>query len=134
MGMDGRQSLEIRGPKESLDELENSAIVIASASADYEYIAKRFFGKENIRMGIRTHNHLSISYEFRNYPVYEYLLEILRAHPKCWLKNEYYTDEGPCGIWIAYMNCETNVPIIEQLDWEEPCIEAKCFGEDFSKK
>lgn len=141
MGLDGRQTLEIRGPKESLDELEDSGIVVLPESSylgqgtetgsDFHYIAKRFFGTDLITVLSREEHYLVVSYEFRHLPVYEYLTHVLKAYPKCWMKNEFSTDGGPCGIWVASM-CGPE-PVIQEVQWGEPSIEEKCFETDFSR-
>ena len=133
MGLDGRQRLEIRGPKESLDALEDSGLVLEGGCGveELDYIASRFFGNDLVNVVGRDDNCLVVSYEFRNRPVYQYLSHILRAYPKCWMKNEFSSDGGYCGLWIASMVGE-NIAV-QELEWEEPCIEEKCFGSDFSR-
>ena len=142
MGLDGTQRLEIRGPKESLDELEDSGIVVLSESpvlsleiaetgSDFNYIASRFFGTDLVNVISRDDNHLVVSYGFRNRPVYEYLTHVLKAYPKCWMKNEFTTDGGLCGIWVASM-CGSEA-VTQELEWGEPSIEEKCFETDFSR-
>ena len=133
MGLDGRQRLEIRGPKESLDELEDSGIVLESGCGveELDYIASRFFGNDLVSVVGRDDNCLVVSYEFRNRPVYQYLSHILRAYPKCWMKNEFNSDGGYCGLWIAHM--AGNDISVQEVEWEEPCLEEKCLGSDFSR-
>ena len=102
MGIDGRQHLELYGPKESMDALEASRLVLETENEEFAYLGTRFFGKE-VSIKRLAFNHIGLSYEFRNEPIYEYLTELLVQHPKCWLKNEYHTEDGDCAIWIARM-------------------------------
>jgi len=49
----------------------------------------------------------------------------------CWIKNEYSTEDGDCGIWIGrYQNGELE---IQEVEWQELTMEEVCFVSDFSK-
>jgi len=130
MGIDGRQHLEIYGPSESMDALEASRLVLETANEELAYISTRFFGKE-CHIERVAFNRISLWYEFRNQPIYQYLIELLLQYPKCWIKNEYNTENGDCGIWMARMVDGT--PSIQEFTWQELCIEEAMGGEDFSK-
>ena len=130
MGIDGTNCLEIHGSKEDLDMLQESSLVIRG-NEDITEIAERFFGSKQIHVLKRRSTYLAIGYEFRNYPVYEYLRALLEAYPKCWMKNEFNSDGGYCGLWIAHM--AGNDISVQEVEWEEPCIEEKCLGSDFSR-
>jgi len=130
MGIDGRQHLELYGPPESMDALEACGLVLETDSEDLDYIGTRFFGKEVSikRLGF---NHIGLSYEFRNMPIYEYLTELLIQHPKCWIKNEYHTEDGDCAIWIARM--VDGKPSVQEFEWQELFLEEAMGSQDFSK-
>jgi len=129
MGIDGIQYLLIYGPSESMDALVTCELVLETNDEDLAYIGKRFFGNE---VSIKRHgfNQIEVTYEFRNEPIYNYLTELLIQNPKCWIKNEYNTENGDCGIWIARMVDGT--PSVQEFTWQELCIEEVMGGEDFS--
>lgn len=127
MGIDGRQHLEIRGCPAILDALEASGIVFAGGDS---VIAERFFGPNNVTVCHRSTKHLVVSYEFRNEPVYEYLSQLLAAHPTIWLKNEYKTEDGDRGLWVArYIKGSQS---IQKLEWFELMAEEIECCDDFS--
>jgi len=129
MGLDGLQRLEIRGPSHILTMLEDCQLVL-----DRYYnpdIPERFFGRR-LEVCQRTPRHLIVSYEFRNEPIYEYLEDLLRAYPMCWMKNTYMADDGSCGLWIARM--VNDKLSIQRFEWKELCAEEMYNGEDFSMK
>ena len=130
MGIDGTQHLDIYGPAETMNALEACCLVLETTKEDLAYIGKRFFGKE-FRIKRHAFNHISLSYEFRNEPIYEYLTELLVQHPKCWIKNEYHTEDGDCAIWIARM--VDGKPSVHEIEWQELYIEEAMDGQDFSK-
>jgi hypothetical protein len=129
MGIDGRQYLEIYGPSESMDALEACGLVLQSENEKLAYIGTRFFGKE-CKLNRIAFNRIRVSYEFRNEPIYNYLTELLLQHPKCWIKNEYNTEDGDCAIWVARMMNGT--PHIKHFEWHELFIEEAMGSEDFS--
>jgi len=127
MGIDGRQVLEIRGSPQILDALEQSGIVFEGGDAQ---IADRFFGPNNIIVKHRSPRHLVVIYEFRNLPVYEYLKQLLAAHPTIWIKNDYKTEDGHCGLWIGHIYNGTRS--IQDLEWTELSYGEENYREDFS--
>jgi hypothetical protein len=126
MGIDGRQYLEIRGAPAILDQLEASGIVFEGGAP---HIAERFFGAA-AEVRHRSSRHLVIRYEYRNRPVYEYLKQLLIAYPTLWIKNDYKTETGNCGLWIG--RTVNGTPAIQELEWDELIIEEEMQGEDFS--
>jgi len=128
MGIDGQQILEIRGPSEILDILEESHLVLNGPRTSE--IANRFFG-QRIEVCNRTPKHFVVSYEFRNEPVYEYLQELLQKYPMCWMKNTYMGDDGSCGLWIGRI--VGGKPQIQTAIWQELCAEELYMGEDFQR-
>jgi len=131
MGLDGRNTLEVRGPSEMLDEMENRGLLFDTENERLKYIGERFFGTENVYIDNRFDRHLIVSFEFRNLPVYEYLEAFLQKYPKCWMKNTWNTDDGNCGVWIARMR--SGKPSIQKFEWIELCDEEVMMGEDFSR-
>jgi hypothetical protein len=130
MGIDGRNTLEVRGPDEIINDLEKKGFVLDTEDTTLNHIAERFFGSQNIYVKHKDDRYIVIGYEFRNKPVYNYLTALLERYPKCWLKNTYTTETGDCGLWIARMSKEK--PIIQELEWIELCDEEVMMGEDFS--
>jgi len=129
MGIDGTQHLDIYGPAKTMDALEASCLVLETSNEELAYIGKRFFGKQ-FRIKRHAFNHIGISYEFRNEPIYKYLTELLLQNPTCWIKNEYDTEDGDCAIWIARM--VYGKPSIKEVTWHEMSIEDAMRSEDFS--
>jgi len=131
MGNDGIQYLEIRGSNTILDQIQESGLVLETDDTELYHIAYTFFGKERIIIKHRSEKYLVISYDYRNAPFHNYLRALLRTYPSCWMKNEYVSDDGSCGLWIAHFS---NNEVIEQiLNWNELSLEELCHEEDFSK-
>lgn len=130
MGIDGMNSLEIRGSKEDLDALQQSGLVLKSTK-ELEEIANRFFGLNQVHVLTRTNTRLFVSYEFRNYPVYEYLYELLKAYPRCWMKNTFHTETGTYGVWVGRF--QGGEPEIQEFSWKELSYEEQAHLTDFSK-
>lgn len=132
MGIDGSNTLLIRGSEDILNGMEISGLIIDGVNNEIDEIAARFFGHSNIRFRRITPNLLKVSYEFRNMPVYQYLEQLLYKYPMCWFKNTFYTENGDCGLWIGrYLNNNTDIQIHE---WKELSHEEIYFETDFSKE
>ena len=132
MGIDGVNRLHIRGPKEVLDVLQNCGLAVPFPDhMPWVYLVQNYFGPENVKMDRAEDKYLYATYAFRNKPCYEYLLHILKKYPQLWMKNEYYTEEGFCGMWIAHM--WKGQPSIQSWEWTEPCLEELAFCEDYSR-
>jgi len=128
MGIDGRQTLHIRGPLAMIDEIEASGGVI-DGNEEIMLIADRFFGKN--AMIHRSARSIVFNYEFRNEPINQYLEALLKRFPKCWMKNEYHTEDGNCGMWIGrFIGNEVKIQV---LNWTELTIEEELMEEDFSQ-
>jgi len=130
MGIDGRNTLEVRGPDTMLDDLEKKGFVLDTEDETLKRIAERFFGTQNIYVKHKDDRYIVIGYEFRNKPIYNYLTALLERYPKCWLKNTYSTETGDCGLWIGRM-CKGK-PSIQELQWTELYDEEVMMCEDFS--
>lgn len=125
MGLDGTNILHIRGPPPALNTiLDTKACVNTQGEPEYyERLRTEYFAcAEYNRI---SPNYMTIAYTFRNIPPIDYLTDLLRKYPSCWMKNEFSTDGGICGVWIARMR---NGAIEEQeYTWEELCWEEKAF-------
>jgi hypothetical protein len=130
MGIDGRQTLQIRGPEAIIKEIEECGATLQEGNEEILYIASRFFGKA-AKVTHRSDRYIVFSYEYRNYPIHQYFEELLVKYPQCWIKNQYTTDTGHCGMWIGRFRGEE--PDIQELQWTELFIEEEFYGEDFSK-
>jgi len=130
MGIDGRQSLEIRGPEAIIKEIEACGAALHEGNEEILYIASRFFGK-SVQVKERSERCIIFSYEFRNFPINEYLIELLVTYPQCWIKNQYSADDGQCGMWIGRFRGEE--PDIQELSWRELTDVEEFHVEDFSK-
>jgi len=117
MGIDGTQYLEIRGAQYILDDLEKSGIVFEGGDPQ---IAAGCFGSV-AEITHRSRRRLVVRYIFRNQPVYEYLTQLLTAYPTIWIKNNYITENGDCGLWIG--RTVDGHPSIQDLVWKELMIE-----------
>lgn len=129
MGVDGQQTLELRGPPDVLDNIQNSYMVI-EGDETISLIARRFFGNQ-CEMKRRNSRYLVVEYEYRNIPIYEYLEALLRKHPQCWIKNQFSTDQGICGVWIG--RTVNGQPSIQEQAWTELAYDEIEYGVDFSK-
>lgn len=130
MGIDCRNTLEVRGPDVMLDDMVEKGFIIDTEDEKLKHIAERFFGSQNIYVKHKDDRYIVIGYEFRNKPVHNYLTALLERYPKCWLKNTYSTETGDCGLWIGRM--VKGKPDIQELEWIELCDEEVMMGEDFS--
>jgi hypothetical protein len=133
MGIDGRNTLFVRGRKEILDQLETSGCILETSDTDLRAIAENFFGPNHIKVVHRAPTYLVIDYYYRNEPVYQYLTALLAANPTCWFKNTYITDDGSCGLWIGRWSQRDDTASIQEIDWNELCEEEIMFETDFSR-
>ena len=58
-------------------------------------------------------------------PDYEWLECLLEKYPNCWIKNEWSEEGGTAGVWIGFV--KNNEKIIQQLTWDDICIEGKHY-------
>ena len=128
MGIDGRQTLQIRGPEPLIKEIEACGATL-DGNEEILYTAGRFFGKA-AEVTHRSERYIVFSYEYRNYPITQYLEELLVKYPQCWIKNEYHTETGHCGMWIGRFRGDE--PEIQEFSWTELMDEELILGEDFS--
>jgi hypothetical protein len=128
MGIDGRQTLQIRGPEPIIKQIEACGAALHEGTEEILYIAERFFSKAEVKH--RSEKYIVFSYEYRNCPINQYLEELLITYPQCWIKNEFHTETGHCGMWIGRFRGEE--PDIQELSWMELMMEEEMMGEDFS--
>ena len=129
MGIDGRQRLQIRGPEPIIKQIEACGAALHEGNEEILHIASRFFGKD-IEISHRSERYIVFSYDYRNFPIHQYLEDLLVKYPQCWIKNEYNTETGHCGMWIGRFRGDE--PDIQELFWTELIIEEQLMGEDFS--
>ena len=127
MGVDGTQVLQVRGPASVLDAMEDCHLII-QGDENINLIANRFFVQADLSR--KDPKFLVVTYEYRNMPVYEYLEALLREFPQCWMKNEFSTDQGICGVWIGRMI--DGEPALQEQAWMELGYD-EIEGEDFSE-
>jgi hypothetical protein len=137
MGNDGRNKLEIRGDPAILKILANTFLRLRLDDVEHDptlvFLAENYFGQGNLSVYNYKEgsNYLCVGYAFRNSPMYDYLKLILKKYPQLWMKNEYDSEEGYCGIWVArYIGKELD---IQEVNWIEPCIEVLYQETDFSR-
>jgi len=134
MGIDGRQTLTIRGPKSDLDELESTGLIFEVKKGHPEWfssVQESFFGPTNVTVNFRSDTILVVRFDFRNKPMNEYFEVLMDRHPRCWMKNEFTTEDGWCGFWIArFVGDQLEV---QTHEWEELCWEEMAGCEDFRK-
>lgn len=126
MGNDGRNYLTLRGSPDALDEIVERRAAVARKEDEpgyYETLRRNYFaeGKYN---RIRS-NYLIISYDFRNEVCEDYLLDLLSQYPMLWMKNEYNSEEGWAGVWIARMR-DGEVDV-QAHEWKELCWEEEHY-------
>lgn len=131
MGIDGSNKLIIVGPSKIIDELENNKIVLKNSDVNNDsnliYLKKYYLGdnccierqkknEENIS------NKLTIYFDYRNIPPNDYLKILLEKYPECWIKNEYYTEDGDAGSWIGFYDYNGKQDI-QELKWRELSVQ-----------
>ena len=135
MGVDGIQYLYIRGSKECLDEIELQGLWTNSQhithSLDHDSPRPYIFKTKNVERILRTPHHLAYRLLFRNEPIYEQLELLLNKYSKCWIKNDYATENGECGLWIGRF--QDGKPQIHTREWQELTAEEILFVTNFSK-
>lgn len=132
MGIDGNQYITVRGPKNILDEMENTKLKLENITGICAEIADAFFGSENIDVRAREKNFLVCHTHFRNKPIKEYIIELLKKYPQCWIKYEYSTEDGYVGIWVGRMDTERWEPVVSEVEWTELSWDEMGNLEDFS--
>jgi hypothetical protein len=128
MGIDGQNTLTLRGPKHVLDELEANGCGIENDISPY--LLELYFGRKNVEILARKPNYLVIRYAFRNMVFHDYLQQLLYTYPQIWMKNEYVTELGEAGVWIGRMFNQE--PQIQQASWQELTPEEQFYQTDFS--
>ena len=84
MGIDGTQTIHIRGPEACLDELQDRGLRMDDPeNPEPEYVGTHqyFFGPENVEITYRSPNHLACRMVFRNEPIYEQMEMLLNKYP-----------------------------------------------------
>ena len=130
MGIDGWASVTIYGPKASLDILEANKFtipaedynrpipVVVGDAINYEHIntismdtLNEHYFKDNDRINRVHERKLVISYDYRNSPIYHYILLQLVKHPKCCIRNFYETENGDGEVMVARFNSKGEINI-----------------------
>ena len=129
MGIDGISFLTIRGPQRTLEKIEENKLLLSKREVNFNsnliYLMKHYFGEnctvlredENIEENINIFSGLKIKYNFRNIQPIDFFNAILNKYPDCWLKNEYYNEDGKAGIWIGMKG--PNGIISNEDTWED---------------
>jgi hypothetical protein len=137
MGNDGKNTLQIRGDPAILKILADSFLQLPLYDVEHDptmvFLAEHYFGQGNCSIYDYKEGskYLCACYSFRNEPMYDYLKLILKKYPQLWMKNEYDSEEGYCGLWIArYFGPELQ---IQEFEWSEPCFEVKYYETDYSR-
>ena len=50
-----------------------------------------------------------------------WLESLTKKYPSCWIKNEWISEDGTAGVWIAYKND------IKFMEWDDISIEDEHF-------
>ena len=135
MGIDGNQTLTIRGPKAYLDVLESSGLLFEVKEHHPNWFASvqdDYFGPKNVTMTRCEDTMLEVSFAFRNKPMNEYFEALMNMYPHCWMKNTFDTETGWCGFWIGRFvegRLEVQTHEWQELSWEE-MAEYEHFSED----
>lgn len=131
MGIDGTNTLCIRGPEEVLKAILVAGGRLKDVPESWRYVAHKYFGPENIRVKVDTAKFLVFQYDFRNDVFTEYLELLLKENPQCWFKNSYDTEMGHHGVWVARMR--GGVPDVQTAEWMELSWEEMEHVNDFSE-
>ena len=118
--MEGKQSVEIRGPKDSIDELERCGLRLddpENPQMEYLGTGQEFFDHINVHMAYREDSYIIFSLPFEHRPIHCQMEMLLNKYRKCWMKNEYSTDIGLCGIWIGRF--QNGIMEIQTHEWQE---------------
>lgn len=130
MGIDGHNTLHIRGPQTDLDEIMSTKAVLTSDTNEMFNTVSRYYFGDNAKISHSSERYLVIDYPARNGIFYDYLKRLLELHPKCWFKNEYSDENGHAIVWTArYVNGQIQS---EEAEWSEPTIEELVHLEDYS--
>lgn len=142
MGVDGTNMLVILGPSATLDIIENGGIILSDNEVNNDKnlisLKENYFGK-NCKMergpkvlrdaGKKRSNMLKIRFNYRNKEPDEYLNFLIQKFKDCWIKNEYVTEIGACGIWIGeYFDDKLK---IQTLEWYESPADDMSGGMEF---
>uniref|UniRef100_A0A6C0HEU4 YubB ferredoxin-like domain-containing protein n=1 Tax=viral metagenome TaxID=1070528 RepID=A0A6C0HEU4_9ZZZZ len=130
MGVDGSQSIFIRGPKEVLDNLEKNFLAFDNDDKECKQIIHYFFGPKQLTIEHRDDNYLICNTHFRNETIYQYFDKLLEKYPMCWIKNRYSNELGYCGMWIG--RYQDGKKFIQELEWEELNYDEIAHLKDFS--
>ena len=122
MGIDGTNTLHVRGPPPALNTIidTKACINVPHEPEYYERLRTEYFALASYNR--ISPNYMTLTYTYRNRPPIDYLTDLLRIYPMCWMKNEFSTDSGICGVWIARMRngaIEEQECRWEELFWEE---------------
>jgi len=66
----------------------------------------------------RSNTKIIVTYQSLWTPPVNWLSDMLNDYPSFWIKNEWHTDNGAAGIWIA--STHNDNPVINQMDWQIP--------------
>lgn len=122
MGNDGEAILHIRGSPNELTEICNTCAAVNHTKDEpshFQTLRDHYFA--NAKYNRCAPNYLTVRYPFRNQPCIDYLTALLTMYPSCWIKNEFDSEEGLCGIWIAQIidgKMQT-----QENTWMELCME-----------
>jgi hypothetical protein len=121
MGNDGEAILHIRGSPDELTEISNTraAVTTEDEPVYFQTLREDYFAKAKYNRC--APNYLTIRYPFRNQPCIDYLTTLLTNYPSCWMKNEFDSEEGLCGVWIAQIK-DGRIQSQEHT-WMELCME-----------
>lgn len=123
--MEGQNILTVRGPKATLDEIEQSG---ANVECDEMYAG--MFGKENCKTLERTDNCLLMIYAFRDISMNAYLFKLLKQYKDCWFKNEFETDSGGAGVWIGrYIHGKVDT---QEVSWKELTVKEIAHDKNYN--
>lgn len=83
--------------------------------SDHVRIVKR--GKHGIYVDMRT----------KWLPDFKWLNELLDKYPQCWVKNIWQEEGGLAGVWVGFVDGETGEKKIQEMRWNDLCLEQKVY-------
>ena len=134
MGIDGTNTLTIRGPEAVINKLEETSLLFDVEEGKhpkwFQMFQDNYLG-DNLSTACHHKYFIVFKFPFRNQVPKEYFRVLLEKYPQIWLKNEFDSDAGYAGVYIAHYY---QGQISEQeVEWTEPSWEECCNETDFSK-
>ena len=100
------------------NECSNHVTITSTYETDITDILQEFY-KEIPNIIVKQTSKLGIRLEFITAwkPDIQFIDTLINKYPLSWIKNEWISEDGKCGIWVGNKNN------IKFMDWEDLSIE-----------